>query len=50
MPHAYTEDHLVEQPAIALFADPAGAKIRNLRRTNNLLLPCLPLRQINPTN
>ena len=51
--HAYTEDQLVEQPAIGLFAElgwtVAGpppnklkfSKIQNLRRTRDLLLPRL---------
>ena len=47
MPHAYTEDQLVEQPAIGLFAElgwttvPALKEIRSLRRTRDLLLPRL---------
>ena len=44
MPHAYTKDQLVEQPAIGLFAEPGWqgvAQIHNLRRTRDLLLPRL---------
>ena len=40
MPHAYTEDQLVEQPAIGLFAElgwQTVSAIRNLRRTRDLL-------------
>jgi len=38
MPHAYTEDQLVEQPAIGLFAG-LGWQAANLRRAYDLLLP-----------
>jgi type I restriction enzyme R subunit len=44
MPHAYTEDQLVEQPAIGLLAElgwTAVSVFRNLRQTRNLLLPRL---------
>jgi len=41
MPHAYTEDQLVEQPAIRLFAGLCAAQIQTLRRTRDLLLPRL---------
>ena len=41
MPHAYTEDQLVEQSAIGLFAELGYSQIRNLRRTRDLLLPRL---------
>jgi len=44
MPHAYTEDQLVEQPAIGLFAEIGCQYVRqiqNLRRTRDLLLPRL---------
>jgi hypothetical protein len=37
MSHAYTEDQLVEQPAIGLFAEFGGYH----RRTRDLLLPRL---------
>lgn len=50
MPHAYTEDHLVEQPAIGLFAELGWAPVparRNLRRTRDLLLPRLLSGQVN---
>ena len=42
--HAYTEDQLVEQPAIGLFAELGWATVsglQNLRRTRDLLLPRL---------
>jgi hypothetical protein len=44
MPHAYTEDQLVEQPAIGLFAELGWAverRIQYLSRTRDLLLPRL---------
>jgi hypothetical protein len=44
MPHAYTEDQLVEQPAIGLFAELGWttlSALQNLRRTRDLLLPRL---------
>ena len=47
MPHAYTEDQLVEQPAIGLFGELGWAtvsaleEIHRLRRTRDLLLPRL---------
>ena len=47
MPHAYTEDQFVEQPAIGLFAEsgwttvPALREIHSLSRTRDLLLPGL---------
>ena len=55
--HAYTEDQLVEQPAIQLFAEmewetvsAADVSLRtalgNLRRTRDLLLPRLLSRQV----
>jgi hypothetical protein len=52
MPHAYTEDQLVEQPAIGLFAELVWKivfvrQIQNLRRTRDLLLPRLLSGQIN---
>lgn len=41
--HAYTEDQLVEQPVIQLFAEMGWLMPlrRNLRRTRDLLLPRL---------
>ena len=42
--HAYTEDQLVEQPAIGLFAELGWTTVsglQNLRRTRDLLLPRL---------
>jgi hypothetical protein len=39
MPHAYTEDQLVEQPAIGLFAALGEPILQNPRRTRDLLLP-----------
>ena len=42
MPHNYTEDQLVEQPATGLFAALCGSFLR----LHNLLLPSLPSRQI----
>ena len=42
--HAYTEDQLVEQPAIGLFAELGWQTVSafpNLRRTRDLLLPRL---------
>ena len=50
MPHAYTEDQLVEQPAIGLFAELGwhmGLARQNLRRTRDLLLPRLLSEQVN---
>ncbi len=45
MPHFYTEDQLVEQPAIGLFAELGWLRLsafQNLRRTRDLLrLPAL---------
>jgi hypothetical protein len=44
LPHAYTEDQLVEHPAIGLFAElgwQTMAQIQNLHRTRDLLLPRL---------
>jgi hypothetical protein len=47
MPHAYTEDQLVEQPAIGLFAElgwttvSALKEIHSLSRARDLLLPRL---------
>ena len=38
MPHAYTEDELVEQPAIELFAELRRGQILNFRQTRELLL------------
>ena len=49
MTHAYTEDQLVEQPAIGLFAElgwQTVSAIQNLRRTRDLLLPRLLSGQI----
>jgi hypothetical protein len=43
--HAYTEEQLVEQPVIELFAELCWATVsalQNLRRTRDLLLPRLP--------
>jgi hypothetical protein len=42
MPHPYTEDQLVEQPAIGLFAELGWqllSQTQNLRRTHDLRLP-----------
>ena len=39
--HAYTEDQLVEQPAIGLFAELGRGQIHCFRRTRDLLLPRL---------
>jgi hypothetical protein len=39
MSHAYSEDQLVEQPAIGLSAELGFAIIQNLRWTRDLLLP-----------
>jgi hypothetical protein len=39
--HAYTEDQLVEQPAIGLFAELGCKPTQNLRRTRDPLLPRL---------
>jgi hypothetical protein len=42
VPHAYTEDQLVEQPAIVLLAELGWATVsvfQNLRQTRDLLLP-----------
>ena len=53
MPHAYTEDQLVEQPAIGLFAElgwttvSALEEIHNLRQMRDLLLPRLLSGQLN---
>jgi hypothetical protein len=44
MPHAYTEDQLVEQPAIGLFAELGQATVcasQYFCRTGDLLLPRL---------
>jgi len=44
MPHAYSEDQVVEQPAIGFFAELGWQPVffgRNLRRTRDLLLPRL---------
>jgi hypothetical protein len=44
MPHAYTDEQPVEQPAITLFAElgwTTVSALQNLRRTRNLLLPRL---------
>ena len=44
MPHAYTEDQLVEQPAIGLFAElgyMTAPQDKNPCRTRDLLLPRL---------
>ena len=43
MPHAYTEDQLVEQPARGLFAEPGWTTVSavSLRRTRDLLRPRL---------
>jgi type I restriction enzyme R subunit len=44
MPRAYTEDQLVEQPAIGLFAElgwPTVSALQNLRRTLDPPLPRL---------
>lgn len=55
MPHAYTEDQLIEQPAIGLFAEHGWSMvfvcpIINLRRTRDLLLPRLLSGQIGLTS
>jgi hypothetical protein len=42
MPHACTEDQLVEQPAVGLFAELGWRH----RRTRDLLLPRLPSGQV----
>jgi hypothetical protein len=50
MPHAYTEDRLVEQPSIGLFAAlgwTTVSALQNLRRTRDLLLPRLLSGQVN---
>ena len=50
--HAYTEDQLVEQPAIGLFAEldwSTVSALQNLYRTRDLLLPRLLLAQVNLT-
>ena len=42
MPHAYTEDQLVEQPAIGLFAPldrSTVSALQNLQRTRGTVLP-----------
>ena len=44
--HAYTEDQLVEQPAIGLFAELGCVRIQEIRRTRDLLLPSLLSGQI----
>ena len=44
MPHAYTEDQLVEQPAIGLFAELGWAMVpafQNLHQTRDLRVPRL---------
>jgi hypothetical protein len=49
MPHAYTEDQLVEQPAIGLFAELGWSTTsgpQNLRQARDLLLPRLLSGQI----
>jgi type I restriction enzyme R subunit len=51
-PHACTEDQLVEQPAIGLFAELGWTTVselevlQTLRRTRDLLLPRLLLGQV----
>ncbi len=35
MPHAYTEDQLVEQPAIGLFAELGWASFRNATKSRS---------------
>ena len=53
MPHAYTEDQLVEEPAMGLFAElgwttvSALEEIHNLRQMRDLLLPRLLSGQLN---
>ena len=50
MPHAYTEDQLVEQPAIGLFAELGWhtvVALLNIHRTHDLLLPRLLSGQVN---
>jgi len=45
MPHAYTEDQLVEQPAVGLFAEldwTTVSEIQNLRRTRDPAAAGLP--------
>ena len=39
MPHAYTEDQLVEQPAIGLFAELGWTTVSALERLNPVLPP-----------
>ncbi len=39
MPHAYTEDQLVEQPAIGLFAGLGWTAVSVLERLNRALPP-----------
>jgi hypothetical protein len=49
MPHAYTEDQLVGQPAIGLFAElgwTTVSALQTLRRTRELLLPRPPSGQV----
>jgi hypothetical protein len=49
MPHAYTEDRLVEQPAIKLFTEIDWARVsafQNLHQTLDLLLPNLLTGQV----
>jgi len=49
MPHAYTEDQLVGQPAIGFFAElgrQTESVVRNLRRKRDLLLLRLLARQV----
>ena len=48
MPHAYTDDQLVEQPAIGLFAELGWITVSLPRfcRTRGLLLPRLPSGQV----
>jgi hypothetical protein len=50
MPYARTEDQLVEQPAIGLFAELGwitGSALQSFRRTRDLLLPSLLSGQVN---
>jgi hypothetical protein len=42
--HAYNEDQFVEKPTIGLFGEIGSTAVsahQNLRRTRDLLLPCL---------
>ncbi|HEU5124985.1 MAG TPA: hypothetical protein VFW05_13095 [Verrucomicrobiae bacterium] len=51
MPHAYTKDQLVEQPAIGLFRELGWTTVsafQNLRRTRDLVLPRLLSGQVEP--